>query len=85
MAACCREPNSNVFCLSAPVRGITGTYAGFFSMGFVSRLADWTHTGEPGPCGLHNWMLVNAGVDLEPKVWITVDVDEEKGTVTFHR
>ena len=84
MAACCREPNSNVFCLSAPVRGITGTYA-FFSMGFVSRLADWTHTGEPGPCGLHNWMLVNAGVDLEPKVWITVDVDEEKGTVTFHR
>ena len=54
-------------------------------MGFVSRLADWTHTGEPGPCGLHNWMLVNPGVDLEPKVWITVDVDEEKGTVTFHR
>ena len=54
-------------------------------MVFVSRLADWTHTGEPGSRGLHNWMLVNAGVDLEPKVWITVDVDEEKGTVTFHR
>lgn len=30
-------------------------------------------------------MLAFAGVDLEPKVWVTVDVDAEKGTVKFHR
>ena len=26
-----------------------------------------------------------AGVELEPKVWVTVDVDAEKGTVSFRR
>ena len=39
VAACCREPNSNVFCLSAPVRGITGELRSFLPVGSLSRFA----------------------------------------------
>ena len=105
----CREPGSNVFCLSAPVRGITGeilpNYPSLitllkprFAMENVSMsalLIPPMHLWQRKPPGVsymqgdisRNALIsaAHAGVELSPKVWVSVDVDAEKGTVSFQR
>ena len=42
-------------------------------------------TCQPWESQVSVHVAVHAGVELEPKVWVTVDVDAEKGTVSFRR